>query len=559
MNPSAVALHRVGLREIAYVLAGLYLLVALAAMWLHSPRVPYADGWRYIAVLADAPFMDGVLMVSNGHREVLPNTVRWLDLRLFGASQHLQILTGIMLLLATVLALWHAGRTIATPARAVAMLWATIGLCWLGNARALVHAQESVHAYLVTLALVCGAGLLAISPRGARDAWVRGLLAGGCGLIATFSFGSGIACFGAFLVVLWLRRAPLRDVWPVLTCGLLATALLLGAGVGEERVAFAPLTQIERLLRWLAAPSLYAAWPLLDPAIAARLPVAQVRALVMPLAEGVIAVTGPTLLARWPHLLTGTLGAIWLMIASIRCRRAPVRAAVVGLGVAWFAVGVGGLIALARLGYFDLYPDQLLASRYVVWSSLFWTGLVFASLSGERTTWQPAVALFLAVLLLPSQLWMWRYAERIQQVATPIATAAAVGVLDPSAPLGENVVTEIRSSLAPLKARGAAMYAWPEAHWLGRPFNAEAVEIITTDPMTISVFDNQLFPGEQARWVEFPIPKALAGRWLLQDQDGIVRGLATAEPGNDGRAVGWMRGHHTGKPRVLVLLKAGGG
>ena len=545
------------LAGVACVLSALYLLAALSAMWLHAPRVPYADGWRYIAVLADAPFLNGVLMVSNGHREVLPNIVRWLDLRLFGASQLLQIVIGIALLLATLAVLWRPLARLTPLARAAAYLWAIIGLCWLGNARALAHAQESVHAYLVTLALVCGAALLAGAPRDRRDAWGRGLLAGGCGLVATFSFGSGVACFGAFLIVLWLRRASWRDAVPVLACAALAALSLAIAGVGDERIQLAPLVQGERLLRWLAAPSLYAAWPLLDPEIAARLPLAPLRAIVLPVAEGISGVTGPAHVARWPHLLTGAFGAVWLVFASIRCRHAPTPPVVTGLGVAWFAVGVGGLIALARLGYFELYPEQLLASRYVVWSSLFWAGLVYAWIAGARSTATPLIAIVVAVLLIPSQLWMWRYAERLQQVASPVATAAAVGVLDPALPLGENVIGEVRTALMPLQARGAAMHAWPETRWLGRRPNADATHAVDPGELTVSTFDNLLSPGEAARRVEFAVPSMHVERWLLQDEDGTVRGLAIPDPLDAQRAIGWMYGTAETPPRVLVLHDPG--
>lgn len=537
----------------AVVLSALYLLSALSAMWLHAPRVPYADGWRYIAVLADAPFLDGVLMVSNGHREVLPNIVRWLDLRLFGASQLLQIVVGIALLLATLAVLWRPLRRLTPLTRAAAYLWAIVGLCWLGNARALAHAQESVHAYLVTLALVCGVALLARVPRDGRDAWCRGLLAGVCGLVATFSFGSGVACFGAFLIVLWLRRASWRDALPVLSCAGLAAMSLVIAGVGDERIEFAPLVQGERVLRWLAAPSLYAAWPLFDPEIAARLPLAPLRAMVLPVAEGISNVIGPAHVARWPHLLTGTLGAMWLLVASVRCRSAPTTPVVIGLGVAWFAAGVGGLIALARLGYFELYPEQLLASRYVVWSSLFWAGLAYAAISGARNATAPGVAIVIALLLIPSQFWMWRYAERLQEVALPVATAAAVGVLDPALPLGENVISELRDALAPLEARGAAMHAWPETYWLGRTPNADAVHAVATGALTVSIFEDQLSPGETARRVAFAAPSTRVERWLLQDEDGRVRGLAIRDPLDATRAIGWMRGTTDTTPRVLAL------
>ena len=544
---------RRGVAPIAYGLGFLYLLAGLWAMWSLAPRVPYADGWRYIAVLAEAPFAEGVLMVSNGHREILPNVVRWLDLRLFGASQVLQIVVGIGLLLATLAALWRPLAAVAPAARATAFLWAIVGLCWLGNARTLAHAQESVHAYLVTLALTVGVGLLAAWPGDDAQAWRRGWLAGACGLVATFSFGSGIACFGAFLIVLWLRKATWRHAAPVLACAALAVVLTMLAGVGDERIGVAPLVQADRLLRWLAAPSLYAAWPLLDPEIAARLPVAPVRVAALAVAEGFASTFGPALTARWPHLFTGVLGVVWLVAASLRCRRAPVAPVVVGLGVAWFSVGVGALIALARLEYFTAFPEQLLASRYVVWSSLFWAGLVYSAVAASRTVTVPVAAIVAAALLLPSQLWMWRYAERIPQVATPVAAAAAVGVLDPDLALGETVVDELRAAAGPLARRGAAMHAWPEGQWLGRAPGADAVQTVDAGAVAVVTFDDGLVPGRVARRVTFAAPDTGGARWLLLDTDGVARGLALRDPLDRTRALGWMHGDGATSPRVVVV------
>ncbi|MEN5061421.1 hypothetical protein [Luteimonas sp. TWI1416] len=544
---------RHGVAPLAYALAALYLLAGLWAMWRLAPRVPYADGWRYIAVLADARFVDGVLMVSNGHREVLPNMVRWLDLRLFGASQGLQILVGIGLLLATLAALWRPLATARPAVRAVAFLWAVVGLCWLGNARALVHAQESVHAYLVTLALALGVGLLAARPRNAAQAWCHGWLAGTCGLVATFSFGSGIACFGAFGAVLWLRRAAWRDAVPVLLCAGVAVGMTILAGVGGERIGVAPVVQADRLLRWLAAPSLYAAWPLLDPEMAARLPVAPVRSVAVAVSECIAAMAGSALTARWPHLLTGALGAAWLLVASLHCRRAPAVQVVVGLGIAWFALGVGVLIALARLEYFTLFPAQLLATRYVVWSSLFWAGLAYAAVAGARTAIGPFAALVVAALLLPSQLWMWRYAERIAQVATPIAASVAVGVLDPELTLGENVVEELRVAAGPLARRGAAMHAWPEVRWLGRAPGTDVVRENDVGTVTVAVFDDDLVPDRVAQRVTFAAPQEGLDRWLLLDADGVARGLALRDPLDRTRAIGWMQDASAASPRVATL------
>src|SRR5690606_11618245 len=141
----------------ARILAALYMGAGGAAMWLLAPRVPYADAWRHLARFVATPFPGDILRPDNGHHEVLPNIVRVLELRLFDGGQTLQIATGIMLALATLLAYWRGVRGLDDPRRRLAaLLAAAVALFWLGNVRALAHGNESVHAYLVTLCLALG-------------------------------------------------------------------------------------------------------------------------------------------------------------------------------------------------------------------------------------------------------------------------------------------------------------------------------------------------------------------------------------------------------------------
>lgn len=539
---------------IALAFAAVYTGLALLAMALSSPRVPYADGWRYIGVLAEMPFLDAMFHSSNGHREVLPNLVRWLDLQWFDGAQWMPLLVGMLFLVATLVALWRPLAGLSPPVRAGAFLAAVLALCWLGNARVLVHAQESVHAYLVTWALVVGAWVLSVRPVDAADAWRRGLIAGACGLLATSSFGSGIASFGAFAVVLWMRRASWREASGVALFAAGAVVATLFAGLGGERIGLSPVVQADRLLRWLAAPSMYAAWPLFDPEIAARLPTSVLRAMVTPLAEALRVVFGPADLARWPHLAVGLAGTAWLLVASVRARRADASspAVLTGLAVAWFGLGVGGLVSLARLAYFDEHPGQLMAMRYVAWSSLFWGGLAYAAAAGARDARWTRALVVVAVLLLPSQLWMWRFAERFHEVSLPVAAAAAAGVLDRTLPWGETVPGELADALPPLHARGRPLYGWRETAWIGRAAPA-GWPVVAVEDASIVAIDNLVAPGARAWRIGFAAPSDGRDRWLLQDTDGVVRGIAVREPLQPARAIGWMPATASGAlPRVLA-------
>jgi hypothetical protein len=536
----------------ALALAALYALAGVAVMWWLSPRVPYADAWRFLGHFLQAPFPQDVLAPDNGHHEVLPNLVRVLELRAFGAGQWLQVAVGIALALATVVVFARGARAATDrPARAGALVAIALGVFWLGNIRALAHGNESVHAYAVTLLLALGVHALARGREGAagtRDA----ALAAACGLAAAFSFGSGIACFAGFAAVLALRRAPWRQ-WAALGGGLVVTLVLLQVDGGTGAAfAFAPLRQAGLLLRWLSGPFVYAAWPMLDPQVAAQVPMAAARAPAQAIAQGYTAMFGPVLLARWPQSLIGLGGLAWLAALAWRAWRDRTAAALPGIALACFAAATGAMIAVVRLGYFDAHPEQLLAPRYVVWSSLFWAGLLLASIAQAR---RPARALAatvcVALALLPSQLWMARLGGHVRAVAERTALAAAVGVVEPGLPLGETVLSELAASLPRLRDAGKAMFAWPEARWLDGAPAPSALRMLDVRGMQVAAVGNRLDPRAPGRRVRFTLDDAPAERLLLLDGDGVVRGLAMRD--RDGEWIGWMRGDAAAAaPRVAT-------
>lgn len=542
------------LEAIAWTLAALYAVVGLATMAL-APKVPYADAWRFLGHFLQAGFPRDVMMPDNGHHELLPNVVRVAELHGFAAGQWLQIAVGMTLLLATAGVLWRSVRRIAdVRLRAAAMLVVALGLFWLGNVRTLGHGNETVHAYFVTLFMACGLSALSRHDAG-MSAMHRALLAAVCGLAAAFSFGSGIACFVAFVSLLALRRAPWRE-WAVLAAGLFATILLLHLDGGPgPTLEIAPIAQLEHLLRWLAGPFVYAGWPAFDMALTAQIPVTAIRMPVEAAAHVYASAAGPVMLARWPHLLIGACGLAWLAFATWRIRRRPAPAAPMGVGMAWFACAVGAMIALLRFDYLQIHPDQLLAPRYVVWSSLFWAGLGLATIAQAR---RPRLALVvsvcIALLLLPSELWMHRLGAGMERIAGQTALAAAVGVLEPDLERGETVPDELAAALPHLRRVRAAVFAWPETQWLGRRLPETDVAAVATSRVEVADVANRLgAPGRRVRFVS----TARAPRYvLLVDDDGVVRGLAMRDAaGDDGEWLGWMRGGGADRapPRIVSL------
>ncbi len=523
-------------------------------MFLLSPKVLYADTWRFTGHFLSTAWPGKVLDADNGHREILPNLLRVVELHWLDGNQWLQIAVGATLACATIAVLANAiwRETAPALAKSAALLLAVIGIFWLGNMRSLAHGNESVHAYLVMLCLVSGSWILsaAASDRSLRSLATVVVL----GLMATFSFGSGIACFVAFLAVLLLRRAPWKSVALIFASALAAALLHLAlgnSGVGAS-LHFAPAEQVVSGLRWLAAPFIYAGWPLLDPKVAAAIPVEFVRTPFQLIARVYESAFGSVMLARWPHILLGIAGCLWLLVASHACYRRPQRLRVeqVGLAMAWFAVTVGALVAASRAGYFIQHPSQVVAPRYLPWSSLFWAGLALATVirSEARQVHRGAVAsLLIAALLVPSQLWMARLAYHTQTTAELTALGVAVGVIDPAMEWGESVPAEIQATRPLLQQAQTSVFAWKETRAMGT--------LVTSVP-AIAVTDLQLRPvanalGKRGYAVSFELSDSPCARLVVLSAEGLVSGMARQD--RHAHWQGWAHASAGAQPLISAL------
>lgn len=530
-------------QALLYLLAGAVVLGGVAAMVALSPRTLYADPWRFAQRLLEGSWPDNVLWADNSHREILPNLVRLAEFAWLDGNQWLQIGIGVALALLTVAMIWRILHDEALPAgvRAAAVFIAALAIFWLGNGRALTHANDSVHAYLVTAFLVAGIGLLNAPGPG------RTLLAAICGVGATFSFGSGIAVFVAFAVCLALTPGPWWR-WIVMAAGLaaaLALHLALGDAGLERLPALDPLASADLTLRWLAAPFIYVAWPALDPQIAAQLPLAPLRTVAGALASGHESLFGPVAVSRWPHLAIGLAGALVLAAASLSClrRRSTVGAGErLGLGLAWFGLTVGTLAALSRHAYFLDAPEQLVAPRYLPWSSMFWSGLaLWGVLAFGRRHPRRAVGatLLLALVVLPSSAWMGALASKIRPLADRVAAGVAVGVLDLDQELGENVASEIVASLPALRGSGKAMFAWPETRILRGQVETPPLQPANAQILSITPVRNDALPGQASR---LGLSSDSSAPRLLILCSGRPVGLAVPERLWGDRWVGWVAG-----------------
>lgn len=516
-------------------------LLAVFAAVVLAPRVFYADPWRFATLQVQTPFWTAAFASDNGHREVLPNVVRLLDLSWCDGAPWLQSGFGLAALGLAALVAWRATAGLATATRAAAALALAAGACWGGNFRELAHGSELVHFAPVLLALCIGLRTIdAAAPPTPGTAWRLAAYT----LLATLCFSTGLACVPVFAVALWLRRADRRCFAPLaLGAVVAALSLLIGSNHQVASGEAGLPTMLEQLLRWLGAPSPWVFSPLLDPAHAARLPGPGLATLANAIATPLHAAFGPPLLAPWPALLFGALGLLTLLRVTARARAAdPGSVARFGLGLAWAGLAVGGLVVAVRADYFIERPIQLTTQRYLPWSMLLWTGLAVHAVATARSG---RGALLLALgfwaTLAPSNVWTTRYAWKQRVVAERTAAGAVAGVLGADFELEETMLADLHAAIAPLRAAGCGPFAWREARWLGQP--ATAAPTYPPEPivdLAVRVVDNQL--GAPGREVRFRGPTA-NDRLLLVD-DGTLAGLAVRAPFTD-EWFGWLRGAGT--------------
>lgn len=474
--------HRVAARLSIGVLAAtatVWLWTSLVAIANFAFRYPSFDQFRLYAIYLGLPFPRNLLQLENGHRPVLPALVRVAEIHWFGADQMLQTVVGcaaVLLALSLIVATVLRERDVPAVNRASACLLAVIALFWLGNARILMHGNELVHAYFVVLFTVL-ALLAVMAARRAHPArWM--LVSALCCLAATFSFGTGMASFGAVLLLGVIGRVRWRYL--AIVAGFLGVALtvyVLGmpgsAGV-RGSLLFDPAGNFAVVARWLAAPWMRA-WlghgdPSMEPWLQSSLLHTTLGAPLVASAQGLSRAFGEGA-TMWIGALLGIAGLAAFLLACLGASRNSVRltrAQELGLGLAAFAVSAAVIVCFARLNAFTVSPSQVFADRYLPWSCLFWLGLaLYAGCgSGPRRSWRTAgfaaTALAVALVLAPSHRALAGWSATVSRHIQQSAVAAQLGIWDPARFEDPSATNEdVEASLGLFRRQHLAMYAEP--------------------------------------------------------------------------------------------------
>lgn len=508
-----------------------YTVSALVAVANHAWRWPMFDQYRLYAFYLGMPFPENVLQLENGHRPVVPALLRVAEAWCCSANQLVQISVGTILASAAVAFMawlaWNA-RPVATVARTTAMVSFPIGLFWLGNARILMHGNESVHAYLVVVSvmLACWLTVRAVHRDSSASLWLASL----CCCVAMFSFGPGVAAFAAVLMLIPLLGG--RWVWCAIPGAVLAAALYVyvfalpgDAGV-RHQIILDPLENGALAMQWIASSWINA--------LIATSP-----------GGGLPALDGVRQLAS----LLGLAGSLAWVLLGVRLairRGATLPVEAVAFGTAGFALATAALVGIARYAYFQQHPDQIFADRYLLWPNVFWAALFVLTIFAVHSFRSPLLRSMPAALLVLAAVALWPthrawagWASEVRRQSELVAIASWTGVRDNVMPDAAAASPEhVEAALRLMREQSLGVFAHPPPFYpgdmapRGQDAGCPAARIVefwddSGTGQRVARVSGSCTPGSGVR-----------PEWLtIVDGNSVVRGLGRWSRSADGSAL----------------------
>ena len=541
------------LRLMLLVLAGLALVWGVYAVSVYGWRDLYADQWRLYRQFLMLSFPDNVLFLENGHRPVIPNLLRVAEIAWFRGNQWLQWAVGLAFAVCTVLLGWRVvlrDRAISSLSQAVCVVTLALTVFWLANSRMLMHPNESVHTYLITMLVAAAGAVGARLANGARGIGPEIVAASAGCFVATFSFGPGVSLFVALGLALVIGRARWVNV-AFLLAALLVTLAAYFALPGGEGVSgvlqVRPLDNARIAAQWLSSPIMYLLLPFLDVGQSGALPFELLRRTAAWSSNIYTAIFGDVWKSVGPQAVVGAVGITVLFLQSFSCwrRRDSTPTSFAGFVFAWFGLGVACVVSLSRLGYFEVHAGQVYANRYLPWPCLFWAGLVLIALGRPRVAtagasettrpWVVAAVTFFALAALASNVGWMQWSRFSQTLIRHQASAVLTDVYSASLYQGETVPEEVKTGLPRVREARIAMFAHPAAGRLGtRPCDLPA-ELF---PAEVAAMAKPFLSdaGVPALEIEATLPpgfpRVRTDYWLFTDETGLVVGYGHASPLN---------------------------
>ncbi len=479
----------------------------------YALRQPAFDQYKEYAHYLTQPFLTSVFMLENGHRPVLPALIANVEIAMRHADQSLQLLIGGLCIALTIAMIAITGWRHAMPRaqRAATVLLAVLGILWLANARMLIQSMGELQIYPV-MAFVLAAAL-ATWRAYLRDSPAALAMASLACALAMFTFGAGAAAFPTIITLgFWLRLSWRRVAIPVVAwaiCLVLYLVVLPGHDDVQHALTLRPVDSAIAAARWLSSPWANAFFGLADPPLQPWLQ-HSVGSEMTNAANAVVEAS---------HVSWLTLSAIFgvLGIAAFGARIAwrfwhraePSRYETLANALCIFALLTAAVIGIGRLDYFDQFPTQPFADRYLAWTCLFWVGLAMLLLDDASRSKNPLAtsAILTWCFVLPFLIWpthkSWAgWTASLYRSSERTAAAARSDVFDAELLPNEADAgrSEVLQALAAMKAQRLAMFADPGWELMGTIVKSSEPRIgILIDARIVADFEDSLSNRPAAR------------------------------------------------------------
>jgi len=411
--------------------------------------------------------------------------VRVAEIRFFHSNQNLQLWIGTLFLLGSfaLLLRFILTKQDRNPVdKAQIILLCTLAFFWMGNARMLMHGNESLHVYGVILGAVVALGWMYEEGAHPSCAGILKILL--AATFATFCFGNGLVIFPTLCVLAALRRWPLRAISGLLASTLLMAVIYTKLLPGGERIGAIPWDHLIDGMRfglsWLSSAP-FVAWLAMG-----DWEIGRINYIGAFTHAGWVAHSAKTYTAGQDLAMLALRFSFKLSFASVLIvglifiyhLRKPMRSALqfFSVGLMIFAGGTGLLIVLFRVAYFLNNPDQVLVDRYVPWSCLWWLALglyVISTQTFARSKIARVIGMVGCLLLawglsftqITGGIWSAISAQKLETFA--ITQRLGIEELSMMQAYGIESLERTRSTTGLLKQRGLAMFAEPLRYPLG--------------------------------------------------------------------------------------------
>jgi hypothetical protein len=445
----------------AVVLAAAFLASGILFLCQGHVTVTVFDMWHLYGFALNHP-LQAVLTKYGSHSFFFP-TIIWLtDITFFGNNQELLFLFGLTLLILTAIVLlitvWR-DDTISRTAKIAASVVIVTANFSMSRASITSIGPFNCICSPALLGAVVASACMAAARAGTRPLPPAMILMIIAGFVSSFSFGSGFAVWPTLLFLGWSARLSWRALATILVAGVIAVIVyLIMPGAAPEiapQDTISTSIALRRFCSLLGTPFLYAvkAWSFRPLSIAAA------ESSSIPVACGAVGLVF-ALAAALPRLVRRDLGASKLRL--------------IGLALTTFNFIAIGFIVAGRTAHMHASASEVVAPRYMFWSSLFWAGLFLVLVQWADAKRWARWPVFSALSLLPILVWPQHYqtaawAKYVHLLMESAATSLVNGVCDTEKVVELYRKPDIIYALAQqYRQKRLDMFAAGVQDWIGR-------------------------------------------------------------------------------------------